>query len=85
MQFQVLAAHQTCWADLYVVLFQGGFITAQPGVSKKGNAMLFPLHWRGRTGETLDTLGYTRFNGCWASSSGISLQGVPMALVLYTV
>ncbi len=80
-------------ADLYVVLFLGLFITAQPGLYKRGIVLLVPLPKRDRAREVLDTLGSTLYKWLMGklfsmlvvgvfTSIGLSLLGVPMALVL---
>jgi len=80
-------------ANLYVVLFLGLFLTAQPRIYRQGVVMLFPLPRRGRAKEVLDTLGSTLYKWLLGklfsmvivgvfTAIGLSLLGIPMALVL---
>lgn len=80
-------------ADLYVVLFLGLFITAQPGIYRHGIVLLIPLPRRGRAKEVLDTLGSTLYKWLLGklfsmlivgvfTAVGLSLLGIPLALVL---
>lgn len=79
--------------DLYVILFIGLFLTAQPKIYKDGIVALVPIKKRARANEVLDTLGATL--GKWIagkmfsmlvvgilSGVGLWILGIPMAIAL---
>lgn len=89
----VLSSTLGTLANIYVVLFIGIFITAEPNVYRQGIVMLFPLPRRGRAGEVVDTLGSTLYKWLLGklfsmllvgvlTGLGLWLLGIPMALVL---
>ncbi|MFD2515968.1 AI-2E family transporter [Pontibacter locisalis] len=80
-------------ANLYVVLFLGLFITAQPGLYKKGIVLLFPMSKRQRASEVLNTLGVTLYKWLLGklfsmlvvgvfTTVGLSLLNIPVAMAL---
>lgn len=91
--FGVLSGLLGVVADLYVILFLGIFLTAQPALYQKGIVKLFPLDKRSRATDVLDALSSTLYK--WIIGKlcsmflvgvltvlGLWLLGIPMAVAL---
>ena len=81
--FGILSGLLGVLADLYVILFLGIFLTAQPALYKKGIITLFPLHKRPRTTAVLDKLSSTLFKWIIGKLCSMLLVGVLTILGLW--
>ena len=79
--------------NILVILFVGLYVAADPDTYRNGAIRLVPPHWRGRVGEVIDAAGIRL--RWWligrilsmavvggATTLGLSLLGIPMALAL---
>ncbi|HEY0897277.1 MAG TPA: AI-2E family transporter [Sphingobacteriaceae bacterium] len=79
--------------DLYIILFLGAFLTANPGVYKEGIIALVPPSGKSESRKTLNLLGHNLLN--WLkgkifsmavvaglTAGGLSIIGIPMVFAL---